>query len=58
MNAPTKTVETMIGERDKEGLFIAEFEGLADDSVAPAITVVDNPGEFGTGDCAPIGGMT
>ncbi len=55
MNAAPETVESMVGERDEQGLVVAELEGLADDGVAAAVTVVDDPGEFGTGGHAAIG---
>ena len=45
----------MIGECDEQRLVVAELEGLANDRVAPAITVVDDLSEFGTRGHAAVG---
>ena len=47
VNAAPEAVESVIGERDEQRLVVAELERLADDGVAAAVTVVDDPGEFG-----------
>src|SRR5271157_1134702 len=52
-----KAVETMIAQGDEQGLVVNELEYLANDGVAAAITVFNEPRKLPARRLAPVGRM-